>query len=151
LFRINAQSEQFENALTEAAIPYQVRGGEGFFERQEIRQAGQALRRTAARDDLPEGADAGAQLVALVRATLAPLGLTDAEPSGAQERERWASLNSLVRLTEELLAQDSALTLDGLLRELRRRAESRHPPVVEGVTLASLHAAKGLEWDAVFL
>ena len=31
------------------------------------------------------------------------------------------------------------------------RAEAQHPPTVEGVTLASLHAAKGLEWDAVFL
>ena len=30
-------------------------------------------------------------------------------------------------------------------------ADARHPPVVQGVTLASLHAAKGLEWDAVFL
>lgn len=35
--------------------------------------------------------------------------------------------------------------------ELDLRAESQHPPTVEGVTLASLHAAKGLEWDAVFL
>ena len=31
------------------------------------------------------------------------------------------------------------------------RADARHPPVVQGVTLASLHAAKGLEWDAAFL
>ena len=38
-----------------------------------------------------------------------------------------------------------------LLAELRQRADARHPPVVQGVTLASLHAAKGLEWDAVFL
>jgi DNA helicase-2/ATP-dependent DNA helicase PcrA len=35
--------------------------------------------------------------------------------------------------------------------ELDLRAEAQHPPTVEGVTLASLHAAKGLEWDAVFL
>ncbi len=151
LYRINAQSEQFENALTEAGIPYQVRGGEGFFQRQEIRQAADALRRTAARDDLPEGADSGENLIALVRAALAPLGLTDAEPPGAQARERWTSLRSLVSLAEELRVHEPDLTLDGLLRELGRRADSRHPPVVEGVTLASLHAAKGLEWDAVFL
>ena len=37
------------------------------------------------------------------------------------------------------------------MAELRLRADARHPPVVQGVTLASLHAAKGLEWDAVFL
>jgi DNA helicase-2/ATP-dependent DNA helicase PcrA len=35
--------------------------------------------------------------------------------------------------------------------ELARRAEQQHAPTVEGVTLASLHSAKGLEWDAVFL
>lgn len=151
LYRINAQSENFENALTEAGIPYQVRGGEGFFQRQEVRQAVLALRKTGSRDDLPEDADRGVNLVALVRATLVPLGLTDAEPGGAQARERWASLRSLVQLTEDLLADEPELTLDGLMRELRRRADSRHPPVVEGVTLASLHAAKGLEWDAVFL
>ena len=43
------------------------------------------------------------------------------------------------------------LDLSGLVAELRVRADARHAPVVQGVTLASLHAAKGLEWDAVFL
>ena len=32
-----------------------------------------------------------------------------------------------------------------------RRAVLQHAPTVDGVTLASLHSAKGLEWDAVFL
>ncbi len=151
LYRINAQSEAYEQALSEAGIPYQVRGGEGFFQRPEIRQAIVALRQTAERDDLPDGADRGDQLVTLVRAALAPVGLTATEPQGAQARERWSTLNSLVQLTEDLLVDEPELSLAGLLAELRRRADSRHPPVVEGVTLASLHAAKGLEWDAVFL
>lgn len=149
LYRINAQSEAYEQALTEAGIPYQVRGGEGFFQRTEVRQAVQALRQTASRDDLPDAR--GPELITLVRAALSRLGLTSVEPSGAQARERWASLNALVRLTEELTAADPELGLPGLLRELAARAEARHPPTVQGVTLASLHAAKGLEWDAVFL
>ncbi|MDH6288929.1 ATP-dependent DNA helicase UvrD2 [Rhodococcus opacus] len=149
LYRINAQSEVHEQALTKLDIPYQVRGGEGFFTRTEVRQAVAALRQAAGRDDLPDAV--GADLVTLVRAVLAPLGLTDAEPAGAQARERWSSLSALVALTEEQLTQDPELTLDALLRELSLRAEARHPPVVQGVTLASLHAAKGLEWDAVFL
>ncbi|WP_228816392.1 ATP-dependent DNA helicase UvrD2 [Nocardia transvalensis] len=149
LYRINAQSEAYEQALTEAGIPYQVRGGEGFFQRAEVRQAVSALRQTAARDDLPDAR--GAELVTLVRAALARLGLTATEPSGAQARERWASLVALVQLTEELTTHDAELDLAGLLRELAARAEARHPPTVQGVTLASLHAAKGLEWDAVFL
>lgn len=149
LYRINAQSEVHEEALTRLEIPYQVRGGEGFFTRTEVRQAVTALRQTGARNDLPDAA--GAELVTLVRAVLVPLGLTATEPAGAQAKERWASLKALVALTEELVTITPELELVGLLRELSARAESRHPPVVEGVTLASLHAAKGLEWDAVFL
>ena len=38
-----------------------------------------------------------------------------------------------------------------LVAELDARAEAQHAPTVQGVTLASLHSAKGLEWDAVFL
>ncbi|HEU0101179.1 MAG TPA: 3'-5' exonuclease, partial [Mycobacteriales bacterium] len=38
-----------------------------------------------------------------------------------------------------------------LVAELEERAAAQHAPTVDGVTLASLHAAKGLEWDAVFL
>ncbi len=149
LYRINAQSEVYEQALTEAGIPYQVRGGEGFFQRAEVRQAVQALRQAGARDDLP--AARGPEVVTLVRAVLARLGLTAEEPAGAQARERWSSLVALVQLTEELAAHDPGLEFAGLLRELAARAEARHPPTVQGVTLASLHAAKGLEWDAVFL
>ncbi|NLG56012.1 MAG: ATP-dependent DNA helicase UvrD2 [Rhodococcus sp.] len=149
LYRINAQSEAHEAALTRLEIPFQVRGGEGFFTRTEVRQAVNALRQAGSRDDLPDAV--GTDLVTLVRAILVPLGLTDTEPAGAQAKERWSSLSALVALTEELVGTIAELSLEGLLRELSARAESRHPPVVEGVTLASLHAAKGLEWDAVFL
>src|ERR1700754_1418725 len=55
LYRINAQSEVYEEALTEARVAFQVRGGEGFFSRQEIRQALLAMQRAAER-----GADASA-------------------------------------------------------------------------------------------
>lgn len=151
LYRINAQSEAHEQALTELDIPFQVRGGEGFFNRPEVRQAVSALRQAAGRDDLPPEAGRGKELITLVRAILVPLGLTDTEPVGAQARERWGSLGALVALTEDLLVHEPELDLDGLLKDLAARAEARHPPTVQGVTLASLHAAKGLEWDAVFL
>ncbi|MGV0850845.1 ATP-dependent DNA helicase UvrD2 [Mycolicibacterium phlei] len=146
LYRINAQSEVYEEALTEAGVPFQVRGGEGFFSRQEIRQSLVALQRVAERGDgddqpLPE----------LVRAVLAPLGLTTEPPAGTTARERWEALTALAELVDEEVALRPGLDLRGLLGELRQRADARHPPVVQGVTLASLHAAKGLEWDAVFL
>lgn len=143
LYRINAQSEVYEEALTEAGIAFQVRGGEGFFSRQEIRQALMALQRNVdhPHDSLPD----------LVRALLEPLGLTDEPPAGTQARERWEALTALAELVDDEVAQRPSLDLPTLLAELRQRADSRHPPVVQGVTLASLHAAKGLEWDAVFL
>lgn len=149
LYRVNAQSAVFEQALSEAAIPYQVRGGEGFYQRPEIKQAVSELIRVARRrsgEDLH-----GAELTALVRATLVPLGLTREEPEGAQARERWQSLGALADLCEELVHVDPELRIEGLLGQLRTRQQAKQPPTVQGVTLASLHAAKGLEWDAVFL
>lgn len=147
LYRINAQSEVYEEALTEVGVPYQVRGGEGFFSRQEIRQALLALQRTAERDT----GDLEQPLPDVVRATLEPLGLTTEPPAGTKARERWEALVALAELVDEEVAQRPQLDLRALVVELRQRADARHPPVVQGVTLASLHAAKGLEWDAVFL
>lgn len=144
LYRVNAQSEIYEEALTEAGIAYQIRGGEGFFNRQEIKQALLALQRAAERGSegpLPE----------VVRAVLEPLGLTAQEPVGTRARERWEALSALAELIDDEVAQRPHLEFPGLLAELRLRADARHPPVVQGVALASLHAAKGLEWDAVFL
>lgn len=148
LYRVNAQSEIYEEALTEAGIAYQVRGGEGFFNRQEIKQAMLALHRAAERGS--EHGPAG-PLPDMVRAVLEPLGLTAEEPVGTRARERWEALTALAELVDDEVAQRPQLDLPGLMAELRMRADARHAPVVQGVALASLHAAKGLEWDAVFL
>ena len=147
LYRINAQSEVYEEALTEAGIPFQVRGGEGFFSRQEIRQALLALQRASEKD----AARDSEKLPDIVRAVLEPLGLTAEPPPGTRARERWEALGALAELVDEEVALRPSLDLRALLTELRQRADARHPPTVQGVTLASLHAAKGLEWDAVFL
>ena len=144
LYRINAQSEVYEEALTAAGIPFQVRGGEGFFSRQEIRQSLVALQRAADR-----GIDG--ELPSMVRELLEPLGLTAEAPTGAKARERWEALTSLAELVDDEVAARPELELPALVAELKLRADARHPPVVQGVTLASLHAAKGLEWDAVYL
>jgi len=147
LYRINAQSEVYEEALTEAGIPFQVRGGEGFFSRQEIRQALLALQRASEKD----AARDSEKLPDIVRAVLEPLGLTAEPPPGTRARERWEALGALAELVDEEVALRPSLDLRALLTELRQRADARHPPTVQGVTLASLHAAKGLEWDTVFL
>ena len=143
LYRINAQSAAYETALSDASVPYVMRGGERFFERQEVREAMLLLRGQArAVDDLPAG------LPDAVASVLAVRGWTPEPPAGTGAvRDRWESLAALHRL-----AVDHAdLDLPGFVAELEERAASQHAPAVDGVTLASLHAAKGLEWDAVFL
>jgi DNA helicase II / ATP-dependent DNA helicase PcrA len=86
-----------------------------------------------------------------VRELLEPLGLTAEAPPGTRARERWEALTALAELVDEEVALRPQLDLPALVAELRLRADARHPPVVAGITLASLHAAKGLEWDAVFV
>ncbi|MGW3894244.1 ATP-dependent DNA helicase UvrD2 [Micromonospora profundi] len=158
LFRINAQSEAYEKALTEAAVPYVVQGAERFFERTEVRQAMVALR--AATRSIPGETPLPAAVVeALTAVGWAP----DAPPAGGAARERWEALAALVQLAEEYAATpelvpigeaasvERPVTLTDFTEELARRAAQQHVPTVDGVTLASLHSAKGLEWDAVFL
>lgn len=152
LYRINAQSEVYEQALADAGVPYQLRGAERFFERQEVREAGIALRgaaRAGGNDSLLDDAE---DLPAQVRAVLSTKGWTSQPPSGSGAvRDRWESLAALVRLAEDFARARSGATLSDLVAELDDRAAAQHAPTVQGVTLASLHSAKGLEWDAVFL
>ncbi|MGH3624436.1 MAG: ATP-dependent DNA helicase UvrD2, partial [Sciscionella sp.] len=149
LYRVNVQSEAYEKALSDMDVPCLVRGGERFFSRNEVRQALAALRTAAA--NARHGDAEGAGLVAAVRQVLGPVGLTGEPPPGGNAREKWESLLALVELAEELAGVSEGAGLVEFVAELERRADARHPPKVEGVTLASLHAAKGLEWDAVFL
>ncbi|MEV1157940.1 ATP-dependent DNA helicase UvrD2 [Micromonospora chokoriensis] len=158
LFRVNAQSEAYEKALTEASVPYVVQGAERFFERAEVRQAMVALR--AATRSIPGETPLPA---AVVEALTAVGWSPEAPPAGGAARERWEALSALVQLSEEYAASpevvpigeaasvERQVTLPDFTEELARRAAQQHVPTVDGVTLASLHSAKGLEWDAVFL
>jgi DNA helicase-2/ATP-dependent DNA helicase PcrA len=142
LFRTNAQSEAYEEALAEIGVAYVVHGAERFFERPEIRQAMIAIR-TAEKSTPPD-----TPLVAAVVAALDAVGWRPGTPpAGGAVRERWEALAALVGLAEEF----GDRPLIEFSEELSRRATMQHAPAIDGVTLASLHSAKGLEWDAVFL
>ncbi len=149
LYRTNAQSEAFEAALAEASIGYLVRGGERFFQRKEVRDAVVLLRGAA------RSADPADSLGQTVRDILLNAGWAPDPPAArGAARERWESMQALVGLADDLVAAapaDSPATVVQFVAELEERASAQHAPTVEGVTLASLHAAKGLEWDAVFL
>ena len=154
LFRINAQSPPLEQALAERRIPYLVRSGERFYERPEVRQTLVTLR-TQLRAADPYGGEGGSALEQL-KALLGALGWTERPPEGAGAvRERWESLAALLSVAEDLATERTAagatLTLAEVSAELDRRAEAQHVPTAQGVTVSTLHSAKGLEWDAVAL
>jgi DNA helicase II / ATP-dependent DNA helicase PcrA len=148
LVRINAHSERFEQALTQAGVAYVIRGAERFYDRPVVKQA-LVLMRGAARGE----SDAG-PLPAAVRHVLTGMDFTPgpAPPaSGAVARERWESLAAIAQLADDMHAQRPSVTLNEFAAELTQRADIGHAPAVDGVTLTSMHAAKGLEWDAVLV
>ena len=147
LFRINAQSEPLEEALAERSVPYVVRGAERFFERAEVRQA-VTLLRGAVHDTQPSESSLSSD----VADVLSSMGWSRDAPSGrGNARDRWESLQAVVHLAVELETAHPGLDLAGFVAELRRRADAQHAPVAAGVTLTTLHAAKGLEWPVTFL
>ena len=160
LYRINAQSPAIEQALADRKIPYLVRSGERFYERPEVRQALLTLRNEARATN-----DASIGAVEQMKGVLGTLGWTSKPPEGAGAvRERWESLAALLSVAEDLATERSSaealapagvtgdpLTLAAVSAELDRRAEAQHVPVAQGVTVSTLHSAKGLEWDAVAL
>ncbi len=146
LFRTNAQSENYEQALAERKIPAVLKGAERFFERAEIRQAAVLLRGQA------KAGDSSDDLVEVVTGVLGGAGWTPEPPAGTGAvRDRWESLSALVTMTSDFASANPSARLADLMAELDRRASIQHAPLAEGVTLATLHAAKGLEWDCVFI
>ena len=142
LYRVNGQSEAIENALAQATVDYQVRGGERFFNRPEIQAAIRAIRAEAV-----SPTDKG--LFHAVSDICRSMGWQSQQPTEqGSAREKWESLNSLLAITEELPA---GATMMDFAKEIEERQRSQHEPVKAAVTLSTIHAAKGLEWDVVFI
>ncbi|WRS29896.1 ATP-dependent DNA helicase UvrD2 [Actinomycetaceae bacterium MB13-C1-2] len=150
LYRTNAQSRLFEEALGAEGINYQVHGGARFFDREEVRRAVMLLRQQARVSALAEdtGLKGEPSLLEQVEEVVSTLGWSPQPPTGeGAVRERWSNLDALVQMARS--RRD--LSLAAFFVELQERAENKAAPQIEGVTLSSLHAAKGLEWEAVFL
>lgn len=142
LYRINTQSIAIEAALRRADIPVQTRADSRYFDQPEVRQAIMLLRGAAISiGDEP--------LFKSVSDVLRGLGWRQDAPEGSgAERSRWESLTALLGLAEE---SPAGTTLAEFVRELQRRVEQQHAPTRSAVTLSTLHAAKGLEWDVVYI
>ncbi|MGI8830626.1 MAG: ATP-dependent helicase [Candidatus Limnocylindria bacterium] len=143
LVRTNAQIVPFEAALTADRIPFAVRGTR-FFARPEVRAARAALR----------GAGTKGRLTRIVAtAWRRELGFDEASPAGpgAEARDRHSALTTLLAIARSLEAQRPEATVADFVADLDQRDAAEAGSAGEGVTLSTLHRAKGLEWDAVFL
>ena len=131
LARTNAQLDQVKSALNNAKILSQIRSGERFFERVDVRDAMRVIRSASV---LPSDiGDWYADLVSVLR----PFGDAD-------------YVVGFLRLAKSI-QENGGVNMRAFLREIEDRAEQNNPPTLPGVTLATLHGAKGLEWDHLFL
>ncbi len=144
LYRLNSQSAALEEAFASLGISVKLRGGVEFFDRAEIKQAMMALHAEGVAK-----ATGSRALVQVVADVLASVGYTQDAPEGSGAmRERWENLSVLARLADDA---PKGTTVAEFVTSLRMRAEAGHDPDERGVTLATIHAAKGLEWDSVYV
>lgn len=129
LARTNNQLDLFASELARMGIPSQVKNSDRFFERVDVRDAMKVIRQASV---LPSD-----DWYRDLESVLKPFGEMD-------------FVKAFLNLAAEL-RESGTSNLRKFLRELEDRAEQNNPPTLPGVVLATLHAAKGLEWDHVFL
>lgn len=140
LARTNAQLLTIQKVFKEAELPYQVRSNDRFFDRPEIREFIRDIRQASV---IP---NPDINWVEELRGLAQPY-LTDATGVAID------GVGALIHLARELDSDDrfTPKTLRNFLSEIEDRAQQNNPPQMPVTTLATLHAAKGLEWERVFI
>lgn len=142
LYRVNVQAAVLEQALGDLGISYHIRGAKRFFDLPEVRQAIMSLRAASVSiGDEP--------LFKSVSDVLRSLGWSQDPPEArGAVRDRWESLNAIMGLVDQV---PTGTTFRRFTDELLARQAGQHEPTRSAVTLATLHSAKGLEWESVHL
>jgi DNA helicase-2/ATP-dependent DNA helicase PcrA len=147
LARTNSQLDQIKSALNNSKVASQIRSGERFFDRVDVRDAMRVIRSASVLP--PEGGDWYEDLVSVLR----PFG--DADYVSAFLRLAREMQEGSIELDSANLSSSGDLkiktSMRTFLRELEDRAEQNNPPTLPGVTLSTLHSAKGLEWNHLYL
>ena len=142
LYRINVQAAALEAALNDANVPCVLRGSTRFFDLREVKEAIMMIKGASI-------SITGEPLFKTISDVLRSLGWTQEAPeTRGAVRDRWESLNALMGLAEEAPA---STTLKQFVTDLLERQAGQHEPTMSAVTLATLHSAKGLEWDSVHI
>ena len=147
LARTNAQLDQIKSALNNAKVASQIRSGERFFDRMDVRDAMRVIRSASVLP--PEGGDWYEDLVSVLR----PFGDAD-YVNGFLRLAREMKEGSVELDSADLISPSNSKAKSSMrtfLRELEDRAEQNNPPTLPGVTLSTLHSAKGLEWNHLYL
>jgi len=131
LARTNAQLDQVKSALDNLRVASQIRSNERFFERVDVKDAMRLIRAASV---LPsEVGDWYADL----QSVLQPFGEAD-------------YVGAFLRLAKGI-KDGGGQNMRAFLREIEDRAEQNNPPTLPGVSLSTLHGAKGLEWELLYL
>jgi len=141
LFRFNATSAKVEAMLAARNVPFQPLGGVAFFERPEVVSVLDRFNSAAVADPDADGP----VLLAEVAQGLG-FDLSSPPTSHGQVRMRWESVRALV----DLAATSDDLSAVGLVGFFEELLSSPHGGD-SGVSIGTIHAAKGLEWDAVIV
>ena len=173
LYRTNAQSRALEEALIRAGIPYQLVGGTKFYQRKEIKDILAYLRLVINRGDLVSFERAqknGKRRLQKLLAFLDKKDLTNTAPieifdqvleastyldkydkNIEEDQNRLDNIKELRSVSSQFDTLTEFLENVALVEDNTLKKEAQNQKEAARTTLMTIHSAKGLEFDQVFV